>query len=532
MEVANQLFAFLTQYGVILCKQCQFTVVPSQITVHLRDHHPSLLQQQRKEIHNKLQRLEGIAFEKHQVIYPEPKQTPIQGLPIYEDGFVCKECQYTCRHRTGIQRHCKEQHNYSNPQKRGRQKKGAEQDKMWEESQHCQRFFEFAQWKKYFQVLKQSGQDRQCVGAEISDARMERLAEEIEESMMKKRKEREIQGNGSRYLPNPWLDFVGWDEHLKGFKRSEMLEMTEASKEKRQDGEEQEQEQEQEQEDRGLAYACVASQELIRRAMNICRPSIIGRSALEFVNRREVGEGNNERPFYAKHKANTMKKYTAVWVKILRYIWRSSSKAEEDRPGYRLTRKQEQELERLKQLTRRMEEDRRRQPIPSQETGQDISQHRSQQKSQKRAQQEQIEDACLRFWMAMFDHELKAGEYESGIISALAILGLNPDDGGWSTAMNYTPVLSAVVTITRGLVVYRAWLTHQNAIQAGVERGMEEREARERAPSIFEEVKEMVQKFMTLTMFDGMPSPMDRILHMRTYGMKVRFSTKGEGRVV
>jgi hypothetical protein len=64
----------------------------------------------------------------------------------------------------------------------------------------------------------------------------------------------------------------------------------------------------------------VASQWLIRRAMSICQPSIIGRSVLEFVNRKEVGEGKNESPFYVKHKANTMKKYIAIWAKILRYI--------------------------------------------------------------------------------------------------------------------------------------------------------------------------------------------------------------------
>ena len=209
-----------------------------------------------------------------------------------------------------------------------------------------------------------------------------------------------------------------------------------------------------------------------------------------------------------------------------------------------MTRKQEQELERLKQLTRRWEEDRRSQPIPSQQKSQQVSQQASQQRKQLRRQptssqqrshqkerQQEMEEACLRFWLTMFDHELKAGEYESGIISALAVLGLSPEKEGWSTPMNYTPILSAVVTIIRGLVVYKAWLTHQNAIQAGVEGGMEEREAREQAPSIFEEVKEMVQRFMTLTMFDGMPSPMDRILHIRTYGMKIRFSTKGEGRV-
>jgi hypothetical protein len=51
-------------------------------------------------------------------------------------------------------------------------------------------------------VSKQLEEDRQYRGVEISDTTMERLVEEIEESMMKKRKERETESNGSRYLPN------------------------------------------------------------------------------------------------------------------------------------------------------------------------------------------------------------------------------------------------------------------------------------------------------------------------------------------
>lgn len=66
--------------------------------------------------------------------------------------------------------------------------------------------------------------------------------------------------------------------------------------------------------------------------MATCRAHIVGRSALEFVNREKVGEEKNERPFYAKHKANTTKKHTAVWAKMLRYLWRSSSQAEQGRP--------------------------------------------------------------------------------------------------------------------------------------------------------------------------------------------------------
>jgi hypothetical protein len=46
----------------------------------------------------------------------------------------------------------------------------------------------------------------------------------------------------------------------------------------------------------------------------------MGRSALEFMNRREVREGKNERPFYVKYKAKTIKKYIVIWLKMLRYI--------------------------------------------------------------------------------------------------------------------------------------------------------------------------------------------------------------------
>jgi hypothetical protein len=52
-------------------------------------------------------------------------------------------------------------------------------------------------------VLKQLKQDRQHGGTKISNAIMERLTEELKESIAKKRKEREIEGSSSRYLPNP-----------------------------------------------------------------------------------------------------------------------------------------------------------------------------------------------------------------------------------------------------------------------------------------------------------------------------------------
>jgi hypothetical protein len=54
----------------------------------------------------------------------------------------------------------------------------------------------------------------------------------------------------------------------------------------------------------------------------------------------------------------------------------------------------------------------------------------------------------------MFDHELKDREFESGIISAAAILGLEVEKGGWRSALSYTPMLSAIITMLQALVVY------------------------------------------------------------------------------
>ncbi len=46
-----------------------------------------------------------------------------------------------------------------------------------------------------------------------------------------------------------------------------------------------------------------------------------------------------------------------------------------------------------------------------------------------------------------------------------------------------------------------------------------------------EGVDKLVERFMTLRKFGGRISPMDRILHMRTYGLKIRMTTKAGGTV-
>ena len=81
------------------------------------------------------------------------------------------------------------------------------------------------------------------------------------------------------------------------------------------------------------------------------------------------------------------------------------------------------------------------------------------------------------------------------------------------------------------MVVYAAYTYRQQSVKRYIDEGLDRREAEKQAPSVFETVQEYVNRFMTLTLFGGKPSPMNSILHMRTYGRKIRESTKSEARI-
>ena len=74
---------------------------------------------------------------------------------------------------------------------------------------------------------------------------------------------------------------------------------------------------------------------MIRRAFKTAGPGEVGRPALEAVNRRETGERSNEKPFYARQKVATIRKYSRVQVKVLRYSQRTEGR--DSKPDYELT---------------------------------------------------------------------------------------------------------------------------------------------------------------------------------------------------
>ncbi|THX19206.1 hypothetical protein D6D12_10754 [Aureobasidium pullulans] len=54
-------------------------------------------------------------------------------------------------------------------------------------------------------------------------------------------------------------------------------------------------------------------------------------------------------------------------------------------------------------------------------------------------------------------HDIGDSEHTNGIISALVVLAIDERNKGWKLATLYTPILSAIITISRLMVVYMAY---------------------------------------------------------------------------
>jgi hypothetical protein len=148
-------------------------------------------------------------------------------------------------------------------------------------------------------------------------------------------------------------------------------------------------------------------------------------------------------------------------------------------------------------------------------------------KKQDEATLERIDQLCLELCMSLLNHELGDDEYESVIISGLAVMGFR-DDGGWLNAEDYTTKYSGIIKIARMLVVYRSYMEREDGYKMN-QRVMDDIQARSRIEPMFDIVRRRVCKFMTLVSDKGRPTPMDWIYDCRTYGMKIRYNTTAEG---
>jgi len=95
-------------------------------------------------------------------------------------------------------------------------------------------------------------------------------------------------------------------------------------------------------------------------------------------------------------------------------------------------------------------------------------------------------------------------EFQSGFLSAVAVLGLDTKDVGWVSVFNFTPKLAAIVTICKALVVFMAYKQRQDDIDRLKEEGLGETKAQKEAISIVEGLHDMVPRLLYLQEYGGL----------------------------
>jgi hypothetical protein len=346
----------------------------------------------------------------------------------------------------------------------------------------------------------------QAIGLSLTQATAQ--LEELE-----KKNNTTIQADTDRYDFSEWLSRAGWARHLKGLKRDWLLQMARKPAHK----------------ERALFEVCWAARMVIWRAQQASKASVVGMPAMMYINRREAGNTTNEKPFNAQQTENTMIKYSNVWLEIIAYIWRThempvvelhDNEEEGKRPPYHINGRQYVCMERIKMIVGRDKEEDWLDEMASDDSSDDDRLDEQ--------QEEALEGHVLQFMLSLLDHVLGDNEYTSALISGMAVLGISAESG-WLSPLTYTPKQSAMVSTSRMLVLYRSTQMRREQVGKLSAEGWGLEDAAAMAPPHLEFVQDMANRFMTLSEYNGKPTPMDSILRLRAFGFKIRFTTNAEG---
>ncbi|KAG9241063.1 hypothetical protein BJ878DRAFT_558988, partial [Calycina marina] len=336
-------FIHLSDFRVIVCKECKYAVLPGHIDTHFAGKPHYLEVKERRRIADKVaDQVNGLimneeALRRWDFQFPAPTSPPIEWLAkpikgalqcmIETDGHICG---YICNTVGRIREHCIEEHQWKSNNKGGRRKKHTSQQSSttpWRTGVSCQRFFVQGPKSGYFEVQAIDPQ-RIPSRAEIrSRIDQFKAAKQEMEAVFRaaERKEREqIKELDEAREPNPWLRRVKWVAHLAPINREILESYVEPVGN----------------DEPELQVLCKVFDWMIQDSQYTAVQEVVGQEALFEVNKKEVDK-ETSMPFDSWMDITTIRSYTWTMRQILCYIFRAEDEEAENRPAYTLTDSQQ-----------------------------------------------------------------------------------------------------------------------------------------------------------------------------------------------
>ena len=179
---------------------------------------------------------------------------------------------------------------------------------MWVEGVYCQQFFKTGGFQRLFEVearkeIDVNEEEEEGLIKRQFAATFETVTEELEKA--DKEANSAVQPDNNRHMPNAWLNRTGWAKHFAGLDGEWLLELNRRSKGR----------------EKALSKICWAVEMVIWKAQQASCAKVVGFPAMNYVNRREMGNDTNEKPLNARQKGSTMVKYSNVWTGLVGYCW-------------------------------------------------------------------------------------------------------------------------------------------------------------------------------------------------------------------
>lgn len=388
----------------------------------------------------------------------------------------------------------------------------------------CQRFFPSRAHSQYFEVRAEdsrSQDESDNMDVDIWSQSWQQASRQYAED-----EEANTIQAGEIDEVNPWLRRTGWITYLAGCQPKELLQSVQEPA--RGDAEKSQ--------DEPIAAAiwdairdvATASQDAVRSSGVMLRFEAV---------RTEEGQVRYE-PLqtYRDHKA--VQKQCRPWQQMVMFFVRTQEPHQWKSPPYHFNRRQQEAFDRMIEYGRQSiitsdSEDSTSNDSRSSSEDDDDSNEST------RLEATKLQEACLRFCIELLNQTMYSHETDMALVCALAVIGVSPKGVGFHSTKSFPSTLSAIIKIAHFMVVHQAHiiakkdpvtLLEAHSSPCDLEDGGYESESapRRRKPrSSFQWVKRMMSDFMVR----GTASPMQWMLDLRAYGMKVNFNTTSEGHV-
>jgi hypothetical protein len=338
---------------------------------------------------------------------------------------------------------------------------------------------------------------------------------------------------GERDEVNPWLERTQWLPYLVGMERPELMACIEEPVAKPDPRQEQQAE--------PVEAAMWKAMDELARFSQVSVVRRIGVFVRLEAIRTEMQQTRFQ-PLQPYMDKEAIVKHTRPWQQMLMFFARTQREHAWKSPQYRFRRRQREAWEALVREARRtatakdaeeadkegnnemdMDEemdideiDQATEAAPDQSTT-----------SVRPEKLSRLQKACLEFCIALLDHRITRREYDSPLVCGLVVLGIKKE--GWKGPEQYPPILSAVIKVARFLVVQQG-LDLSGADLADPEDSGEETDdsAYQSGPSPRRRPKgclQIIQQMMDQFMVRGSHGPMQWMLDLRTYGLKIHYNT-------